>query len=237
MFRGEHCFLAEEEWLKIARARYDTRAPNYLNGLFEDFCHYMALIPGLLKDGWDLRKTQRLCKAAPLTDDDRSNLVDRSLDLYYQFRAWGARFIALVPYPREKLSERDDRLFPVVFQYDSISAATIYSAYWANIIMLQEILAACGYIPEDAMEDTELVENICKTVEYNGQGTWGPFRMSFSLRIAWEIATTPVKLWIETWHVHLSTHYAAISLQALPEHDAPKTAIRGNPGRLPTSVH
>jgi hypothetical protein len=211
LFNGKRCFLAEKEWREVARLNYNQCVPDYLHNLFQDFAHYMASLPELLRDGFDIRAAIKVGKPSPSSPDEALLLAERSLDLYFRFRKWGIRFMQIVPFPREALSLSEDPLFPVVFRYDSPSAATVFCSYWACIIMLQEILTALDCRPDDAMGDEELVNNICKSVEFNGTGTWGPYRMGFPLRIAWEIASPPVKEWIAKWHLRFNETYAATS--------------------------
>jgi hypothetical protein len=218
LFSGKPCFLAEKEWREVGREKFNQCVPDYLHDMFQDFAHYMACLPELLRDGFDLRAALKLGTPMPLNRDEIATLANRSLDLYIKFREWGRRFIHTVPYPKETLSLTRDPLYPVVFRYESPSAATVYCAYWACIILLQEILKACGNLPGDAMSDSELVDNVCKSVEFNGSGTWGPYRMGFSLRIAWEIATPPIQQWIAEWHGRFNQTYAATSPLSLSNH-------------------
>jgi hypothetical protein len=216
LYNGKACFLAEEEWAEVAREQFNQCVPDYLHNLFQDFSNYMARLPELLRDGFDIRAAIKLGKPIPFSDDDVSSLTNRSLELYDLFRKWGVRFMSIVPFPKEALSPTRDELYPVIFRYESPSAATVYCAYWACLIMLQEILNACGCLLDNKIPDVELVDNICKSVEYNGAGTWGPYRMGFSLRVAWEPANTEVKKWIVTWHERFNKFYAATSPLSMP---------------------
>jgi hypothetical protein len=211
LFNGKPCFLAENEWREVSRLNFNQCVPDYLHKLFQDFSHYMASMPELLRDGFDVRTARKLGNPLPFSPEEISTLANRGLDLYLRLREWGSRFVQIVPYPKEGLSVTEDPVFPVVFRYESSSAATVYCSYWACIILLQEILSACRCYPDDVMGDEELVSNICKSVEFNSAGTWGPYRMGFSLRIAWEIATPPVKEWIAAWHKRFNETYAATS--------------------------
>jgi hypothetical protein len=211
LFNGKPCFLAEKEWRDVAGLNFNQCVPDYLHNLFQDFSFYMASLPELLGDSFEVRGAKKLGKPSPFSVDETLILANRSLDLYLRFREWGNRFMHIVPFPKETLSTTQDSLFPVVYRYDSPSAATVYCSYWACIILLQEILTTLGCQPDDAMGDEELVNNICKSVEFNSTGTWGPYRMGFSLRIAWELASPPVKDWIAKWHTRFNETYAATS--------------------------
>jgi hypothetical protein len=217
MFNGKKCFLAAEDWKEVARARNDCSIPERFHGFFEEFISYMALMPELLRDGFKLREANKLSKEPPSMTAESEALVSKTMNLYRKYRKWGDTLRTLLPFPEEVLSKTGDPVFPVVFRFISHSAATIHCAYWACMIIVQEILMACGCIPEDALDGDELVNNICKSVEYNATGTWGPYRMAFSLRLAWELADPVVRDWIGEWHERWSKTYAATSPAALPQ--------------------
>jgi hypothetical protein len=230
MFNGKPCFLAEDAWQRVARVNHNPSTPDQIHVLFEDFSYYMARMPELLRDGRELRRFSKRTniESAPFVQQATS-LITRTRELYTEFREWGTRFMRITPYPKEILSFRNDQQFPIVFEFESTVAATVYCAYWACLNMLQQILDACGFPPKDAIAEQELVHNICKSVEYNGTGTWGPFRMAFPLRIAWETAPPEIRRWIGTWHERFSKTYAATSPQSLPDIHRPKLAALDGP--------
>jgi hypothetical protein len=230
MFNGRPCFLAEDAWQRVARVNHSHSTPDKIHEIFEDFSYYMSRMPELLRDGRLLRQSStRISLDSPPFIEKVTSLINRSLDLYMKFREWGRQFMRIIPYPKEVVSSRNDTLFPVIFVYETTMAATVYCAYWACINMLEQILEACGFPPEEAIGEKELVNNICKSVEYNGTGTWGPFRMAFPLRIAWECATPEVRRWIGNWHERFSKTYAATSPQSLPDIHRPKLASLDGP--------
>lgn len=226
MFNGKKCFLAGEDWKEVARARNDNSIPERFHGFFEEFISYMALMPELLRDGFELREANKFSKEPPKVTPESEALVAKTLDLYKKYRKWGVSLAMLLPFPEEVPSKTSDPVFPVVFKFISHSAATLHCAYWACMIIVQEILMACGCMPEDALDGDELVSNICKSVEYNAVGTWGPYRMAFSLRLAYELANPVVRDWIGAWHEKWSTIYAATSPAALPQDPFDQRSLR-----------
>ena len=232
MFTGKRCFLAGDEWRAAARKQHEC-IPERLHNFLDDFSGYLAELPELLRDGFDLREAQKMGKKAPFSLGEISVLMSQTLDLYGRMRLWGEQLRTLLPFPEEKPSSTNDTLFPVVFHYTNLSGATIYCAYWACIIILQEILKSCGCVPDDALDGNEMVSNICKSVEYNSMGTWGGFRMGFPLRIAWELAAPVVKLWITRWHEKHAKVYAATSPEGLPQGPFEQRTIREPKFSLP----
>jgi hypothetical protein len=238
MFNGRKCFLAAEDWKDVARARNDFSIPERFHGFFEEFFSYMAMMPELLKTGFDVREAYNFGKdPLPAMTIETESLISRTLDLYTKYRKWGDGLRALLPFPEEVPSSTGDPVFPTVFKFISHSAATLYCAWWACMIIVQEILMACGCMPEDALDGDELVNNICKSVEFNAKGTWGPYRMAFSLRVAWELADPVGRDWINEWHERWSKTYAATSPAALPQVPFDQRTIRSptfNPVPFPS---
>ena len=77
--------------------------------------------------------------------------------------------------------------------------------------MLHELLKACRYPQDFSNETAEFVSKICKAIEYNGSGNFGPYRMGFSVRIAMEVADPATKKWLINWLAHSSKTCAVTS--------------------------
>lgn len=217
MFSGKTCFLAEASWQKVARSRSNYGMSDEMHRFVEDMVFYMAKTPSILKDGYALREARRAGLSSPLTPDEIEQLAIRSLDLYTEFKVWGESLTATHPFPKEMLSPSDDAIFPVIFQHSSAYAFTFYTVWWACMLIVQEVLRVCGRRrPDDALNEIELVANICKSVENYAHGPFGGYKMGFSLRIAWEVADPIVRAWIVRWLERFSINYAAVSPDGLP---------------------
>jgi hypothetical protein len=162
----------------------------------------------------------------PYGDDEILDLILRATDLYTRFQLWAADLPVYCSAPTEQPSAHNDPVFPIVYSFGSHTAGGIYVNYWACLIILQMILHTCGCLPEFVSSSAELADNICKSVEWNAHGIWGGFRLGFTLRIAFEVATPDVKRWIGEWHLRLSKHYAATSVHGLPEHPVKDELMR-----------
>jgi hypothetical protein len=190
------------------------------HNFFEDFNDLLAQIPELLAPGWDLREAHRLGKSLPLSEDQILDLAWKTTNIYSRFQVWYRELEERLPFPSERPSATKDPVFPTVYVFETNSAGGLYTNYWACMIILQMILHTCGCMPEDAIDSRELANRICKSVEWNSEGTWGGYRLGFSIRIAFEAADPEVKRWIGEWHLKLSKNYAATSIQGLPQDPA-----------------
>jgi hypothetical protein len=147
------------------------------------------------------------------------DLRAQTFSLYQEFKAWFPKFTRVVEGPVEALSERDDPLYPIVYQYSDYSMGVVYLAYWACIIIMHEILTACHYPEDFSAENEQLADNICKSVECLGTGSWGASRMGFSIRIAYEVNNVTRRKWIQKLLEGYSKSYAATNLESYPSVD------------------
>lgn len=213
LFSGKDTFLRQPEWAKVTAERWDPSSTLVQHELMEELGTLLAFFPALVRDGIHMRG---LASQSLVDVTEVANLTNRTLELYYIVKPWWEKWIAEVGAPEEVPSSTDDLMFPVVTKYSSFANATISCAYFAMMIILQEVLKACNYPQDFSAENTEFVNDICKAVEYNGSGTFGPFRMGFSIRIAMEVAPTDIKKWIIKWLERASKTYAVTAPANFP---------------------
>jgi hypothetical protein len=151
----------------------------------------------------------------------RSDLVAHTLEIYSSLRNWFDNFGKIATPPNGVPSSVNDSLYPVVYQYCDSSTATLFCGYYATLIILHEVLKACHYQVDYTEETMALIDNICKSVEYfYSTGTMGPYRLGFSLRVAFEVADTRIKLWIKGWLERFQRFYGAMSVRNYPAIEA-----------------
>lgn len=97
--------------------------------------------------------------------------------------------------------------------------------YWASMLILQETLAQCGapVADSDAVQ-RDLVSKILRSVESISRGTMGPYRVGYSLRIAYEFASAEAQVWIGGMLDQFSKSYAATDKKTYP---APRKDLEG----------
>lgn len=214
LFSGKPCFLDLEEWRYLS-----LQPPNdSFSALFyektDEFTRCIAACPWLVKEAYSLRSANRsdvstLVRVAAL--------VHRTLEIYGHLQRWYEEFTSFAPLPDEVPSSTQDQLYPVVYSYHSPSIATTFCGYYAATIILHRILIECHHPAGCAREISSTVENVCKSVEYlAATGTLGPYRVGFSLRVAFEFATVATKLWIRGWLTQFERFYKACSPSNYP---------------------
>lgn len=232
LFSGKDCFLAEPEWQSVVQEPWDPLITLEQHKLMEEITNCLSFFPALVKDGVGL---QDAAMQGQVDLSQIASLTNRGLELYYRLKPWYSRWTDCVGAPKDMPSRCADPLFPVVSEYPSYVAATACCSYYACMIMIHELLKVCGYPQDFSTENSALVTAICKAIEYNGYGTFGPYRMGFSVRIAMEVADPVVKRWLINWLAHASKTYAVTAPDNYPTiEDTPTLSLlpSSNPGRL-----
>lgn len=214
LFSGKACFLDTDEW------RYITLQPpsdSFSAQFYErtdDLGRCISVCPWLVTEVYALPS---LNKSEISTQLRVSALVYRTLEVYGRLQQWYEDFVAFAPLPEEVPSSTNDPLYPVVYRYWNSCTATAFCGYYAMIIILHRILTECHHPAGDAGEISLAVEKICKSVEYMaGTGILGPYRLGFSIRVAFEVGTLTTKLWIRKWLMRFEKFYRACSPNNYP---------------------
>ncbi|KAG8416508.1 hypothetical protein J3458_007091 [Metarhizium acridum] len=92
--------------------------------------------------------------------------------------------------------------------------------YWACPLILQEALVQCEWPEEFEQSRGELIRNILRSIETVGAGTMGPYSVGFGIRIAYELASAEVQLWLRRVLDRFTKTYAATDKSTYP---APRT--------------
>ena len=208
LFSGKDCFLVEPEWQRLVQEPWDPSITLEQHKLIEEMTNCLALFPALVRDGVEMRNA---VTQGQVNTSQVASLTNRTLELYYRLEPWYSLWADCVGEPKDTPSRCNDPLFPLVSEYQNYAIATISCSYYACMIMLHELLKACRYPQDFSIENADFVSKICKAIEYNGSGKFGPYRMGFSVRIAMEVADPSTKKWLINWLAHSSKTYAVTS--------------------------
>ncbi|KAL4876624.1 hypothetical protein BJY04DRAFT_231518 [Aspergillus karnatakaensis] len=207
LFGGDECLLASEEWHAVMKQQHNGGLSTALNDLVEEFFTYFSHSPSLVHRLYSI-------KEADLTDPailvKISILLKDALDLQTKLISWHDRFTQEAQLPYEVLSSTPDTIYPTVLWYSDVNSATIYCGYYSYMVLIHEILTACGHPGEHKGLAAYFCDQICKSVEFTAQGLLGPYRMGFPLRVAWEVADPVTKKWIEGCLKTFSEFYAVL---------------------------
>ena len=210
LFSGQECFLASEDWHSVMKEHYDKSLPAGLGYLLEEFIAYFTHVPSLVHKLYHLKQAD---PASPGTWVQMSETLTRTLEMQNKLNAWYEDYSNNVPSPHETVSPSGDTLYPVVLSYPDVNSASLFCGYYSYMVIIHELLRACGYPGQHEAMVVYLRDQICKSVEYNGKGLLGPYRMAFPLRVAFEVADPVVKSWIEGWLMRFSNVYPAVHPQ------------------------
>ena len=207
-FSGRDCFFTDPAWQEVTREPWDPAVDPELHVLIESFIAILARFPAIVRDALALRART----AAGLGDIPKIvDMLNKTTGVYFDLIKWHERFEARFGRPQEMTSPTNDPLFPICYQHVDFASATLYCGYCACLAISQEILSDSKYPLEFQTPTDTLVEDICKFVEWNGQGGWGPYRMGFSMHIASEVGKPKIKVWIRSWSMKFSKTYKAIT--------------------------
>jgi hypothetical protein len=213
-FDGKVCFLSSPDWQSLLRETWATSGSSAISELFFDYTYYLSLAGPLVGRGYDLREQMEAGKA--VNPADIMTLLQKTIDMYGRLRTWAERLHSTVRLPEEVPSSQGDELFPTVYQYDDVSIGALFCGYYALTIVFQLIFMIAGY-GNFAQSTQDFADKICKSVEFVGTGPLGPYRIGFSMRIAYEVESKARKLWIRNQLSKYSKKYAAIDVQSYPD--------------------
>jgi hypothetical protein len=214
LFSGKACFLDSKEWRHIALEPPGDGFSATLYEHTEELGRCIAACPWLVKEAYALRSNS----ISPHSTELRvSALIHRTLEIQGHLQRWYEVFTTFAPLPKEVPSSNGDDLYPVVYSYCNSCIATVFSGYYAMIIIVHTILVDCHHPTGNAHNINAMIDNICKSVEYlAGTGILGPYRVGFSIRVAFEVATIRTKVWIRKWLAQFEKFYRACSPENYP---------------------
>jgi hypothetical protein len=161
-------------------------------------------------------RLQAYVSGSDVEPSEDASLLRHVLAVYERWNTWNQQFIAQFPAPAEVPSPRGDDQFPMVYMYDDVWRAATQIMYHSCILIMNLAFLAVGYGGDRSAEVSDSVERICKSVEMASQGTFGPHRVGFGLRIAYEAASPEIRLWIKGWLQEFQRRYAATNHETYP---------------------
>ncbi|KFG86196.1 C6 zinc finger domain protein [Metarhizium anisopliae] len=222
---GEGCFLSRPEWKPVVRdgGRHLIHPATHLVRtihVIDEFFERLAEIPSVLAPTFVLRESKTMGTFQQPDDVEIAALALRSIEYRRLFNAWYDKFTTIAPLPYDIPSQDPDSPFDFVLQYNMSWMGSMYIGYWACLLILQEALVQCEWPEEFEQSRGELVRNILRSIETVGAGTMGPYRVGFGIRIAYELASTELQLWVRRVLDRFKKTYAATDKSTYP---APRT--------------
>ncbi|KAF5004257.1 hypothetical protein FDECE_9234 [Fusarium decemcellulare] len=228
-------FLSRPAWKQVMYDRgrhliHPAEIPNETIHVADGFFANLIEVLPVSKWGYLVREANR---AGIAVEPARvSALAHLAAVNHASFAQWYDEFTALaIPQPVEvPPANPESSLFGTVLKHEYAMAGSMHMGYWASMLILQETLAQCGRPVEDSERlQRNLVERILRSVESVGQGTMGPYRIGYAVRIAYEFATAKEQRWIGGLLDQFSRSYAAVdrSMYPRPRTDEDSHSTRG----------
>ncbi|RVX72931.1 hypothetical protein B0A52_03284 [Exophiala mesophila] len=196
--RDEECFLAQPEWLQMAREvhedlRADGVSPERLDlfDLAEEFYREYVTIPATFRDA------RRLPVAAAKMGPKKfmvhvTKVLDRTRQHRYTIKSIHVRFRdALRRSGLEPSSHMtNDHVFPQQYTYQNVFIASTNVGYWTILILLNIVLKEADneFHPEKTglyiMENRDIAQEVCRATSFMLTSSFlGPFFITFALRL------------------------------------------------------
>lgn len=146
-------------------------------------------------------------------------------ELRREFLAWhkGALQGGGLSLPIEVPSEDPTSPFAKVYRFANPWVGSLCVHYWATMLVLQECIDQCQ---NDAgkrlytQDNQELSTSILRSLEYVGQGLMGPYRVGYSIRIAFDFIDPSEREWLLSVIRKYNQQFASVSSDVYPEHPA-----------------
>ncbi|KAL2693812.1 hypothetical protein Neosp_000378 [[Neocosmospora] mangrovei] len=221
----DELFLSRPAWHQVMLDRgrhliHPAEIPDETIRVADAFFTNLVQVSPILKWGYLVREANKA--GISVEPSQLSSLAHLAAANHASFTQWYDEFAALpIPQPIEAAPiDPASSLYETVLVYEHPSAGAMHMGYWASMLILQETLAQCGMpVPNSEASQRDLVQKILRSVESVGQGTMGPYRIGFSIRIAYELASAEEQRWIGTMLDQFSKSYAAVDRKSYP---APK---------------
>ncbi|KAM0253313.1 hypothetical protein ACHAQJ_007317 [Trichoderma viride] len=216
---SDKCFLARPEWRKVLcddtrRSIFAPEAPEFSMQVANSFFLCLADMPEVMWWGYPIREA--LMAGKHVSPRRIKQLAELTAANHERFTEWHEDFKKMGVEPSEVPSQDPNSPYQLVLEHPVGWLGSMHMGYWASMLILQELLMKCQWPVDYRESQKELVHNILRSVESVGRGTMGPFRLGYSIRIAYEFANAETQLWIITLLNKFSKSYAATDKDTYP---------------------
>lgn len=233
LFTRMDCFLDKPKWQKLS-ASLSAEA-------FEEGRKGTTKAVGVLTKYWAthhdrywilLAKVPPVTRAAHRVREDRKHgiapdparldrLAQQAGRLRSEYREWheAALSAGSISQPAEVLSQDPGSPFVRVIRFTNPWVGSVHLGYWGTMLILQEALNLCQVGRERPYDESnrELALNILRSLEHVASGLQGPYRVAYSLRIAYEFVDPALQRWVDSALEKYSRHFAALSPETYPK--------------------
>ncbi|UKZ77812.1 hypothetical protein TrVFT333_005538 [Trichoderma virens FT-333] len=216
---SDKCFLARPEWRKViydgtGQSIYSPETPEFSMQVVNSFFLCLADMPEVMWWGYPIREA--LMAGRRVSPKRIQHLAELTAANHERFTAWYEDFKKLGVELKEVPSQDPSSPFQLVLEHPVGWLGSMHMGYWASMLILQELLIKCQWPVDYRESQKELMHNILRSIESVGSGTMGPFRLGYSIRIAYEFANVETQRWIISLLDKFSKRYAATDKNSYP---------------------
>lgn len=193
---------------------YSPENPGFSMQVVNSFFVCLADMPEVMWWGYPVR--QALLAGQRVSPKRLQHVAELAAANHERFAAWYEDFKKLGVELKEVPSKDPSSPYQVVLEHPVGWLGSMHMGYWASMLILQELMLQCEWPVDYRESQKELVQNILRSVESVGSGTMGPFRLGYSIRIAYEFASVEAQQWIISLLDKFSKRYAATDKNSYP---------------------
>lgn len=231
LFSGQDCFLAQPQWQALLHRLRSEEPPDSpyreRRAAADEYFTLLAKVPGIFRHVIPLHEARKNGIAVPVGKEAFAPLVEYTKRTLQDLERWSKDMYRLFRPPAEIPSQDPNSPFSPVFQFDNVWEGSLYMGYWATKLILQYSLQLCEGQEALADNNREMAKNIFRSLETVGAGVLGPFRVGYSVRLAYEAADLDIQRWIRMLLHRYSKIYASLEETSFTDAGGATAATRG----------
>lgn len=214
---GKNCYLAQDRWQPLMRHDQPSQAVTMANMVFkdevrivDDYTQIFAKVPTILRGFYAARHANR---SGRRPDANKVMLLMRTAArVRNELVDWYRRYLMLDGPPVEVPATDPRSIYPTVLAYSNPWKGSRHMSYWASMIVVNGCLRQCFYHEDFSEANALYASNIFRSIENVSEGTMGPLRCAYPVRVAFEIADDETKAYVRRWMGTLGQRYAATAI-------------------------
>lgn len=225
LFSLKDCFLARPEWQALlGKLRLHDRPTDTVcfkrRDCADQYLIIIAKVPTIFRHIFPIHVARMQGLDVPVDPESLRPVMRYADQTLEELIRWSETLCETFTPPTEVPSKDPTSPFPLVYAYDNVWDGALYMGYWATRIILQYSLSVGGGRDEFPTSIGELCMNIYRSIETVGAGLMGPYRIGYSVRIAFDLAEPRIQQWIRGLLGSYGTIYASLDMDSFSFNNA-----------------
>ena len=220
LFSAKDCFLGQPQWQALLRRlNIENRLESEddkRRDVTDRYFMLLAKVPSIFRHIIPIHQVRRIGKDVPIDTEAFAPLMRYAEQILQDLRHWSQDLYTTFTPPVEIPSRDPSSPFPLIYRYENVWEGSLYMGYWATCIILQYSLQVADGRTDTIEDNRQMRDNIFKSVETVGAGFMGPYRIGYSLRIAYEPAEPHIQCWIKGLAKRYEKIYAGLQESSFP---------------------